>query len=73
MPVCEKEWMMTKNQTPNDAQEPRADRPVHYNKTGHQETTQLNQGHRTPMSRSDRESHIGADNQSQERRKPGKR
>lgn len=64
---------MTKNQTPHDAQETPADKAVQHNKTGHQETTQLNQGHRTPLSRSDRESHIGAGNQSQERRKPGKR
>ncbi len=40
------------------------------NKVGHQASTQLNQGHRTPDSRSDRESHVGSDNQSQSRRKP---
>lgn len=37
---------------------------------GEQDATQLNQGHRTPESRSDRESHVGSHNQSQERRHP---
>ncbi len=64
---------MAKNQAPNETQETPADKPVQHNKTGNQEATQLNQGHRTPLSRSDRESHIGAGNQSQGRRKPGKR
>lgn len=38
------------------------------NKMGEKDATQLNQGKRTPDSRSDRESHIGGDNQSQARR-----
>lgn len=38
------------------------------NKVGKQENTQLNQGKRTPQSRSDRESHVGGHNQSQTRR-----
>lgn len=38
------------------------------NKQGHQDTTQINQGRRTPLSRSDRETHIGGRNQSQSRR-----
>lgn len=38
------------------------------NKTGERNATQLNQGHRTPESRSDRESHVGGSNQSQSRR-----
>jgi hypothetical protein len=38
------------------------------NKMGEQEPTQLNQGQRTPDSRSDREAHVGGSNQSQSRR-----
>lgn len=38
------------------------------NKVGNKDTTQINQGKRTPESRSDRESHIGGSNQSQTRR-----
>jgi hypothetical protein len=37
------------------------------NKMGAQEPTQLNQGQRTPDSRSDREAHVGGSNQSQSR------
>ena len=40
------------------------------NKTGDKDATQLNQGKRTPASRSDRESHVGGSNQSQSRRGP---
>lgn len=40
------------------------------NKLGEQEPTQLNQGQRTPDSRSDREAHVGGSNQSQSRRGP---
>lgn len=40
------------------------------NKVGNQENTQLNQGKRTPSSRSDRESNVGGSNQSQTRRGP---
>lgn len=39
-----------------------------HNKTGDQHPTQKNEGRRTPTSRSDRESHIGGNNQSQSRR-----
>lgn len=56
-------------------QNPRDKQPGHTgkvandaNKQGEQDATQLNQGKRTPESRSDRESHIGGDNQSQARR-----
>lgn len=38
------------------------------NKMGEKDATQLNQGKRTPDSRTDREAHIGGDNQSQARR-----
>ncbi len=65
---------MTKNQTQPNAEEQHSGKVENdHNKVGHQETTQLNQGHRTPLSRSDRESNIGGDNQTQSRRKPGKR
>ena len=40
------------------------------NQVGNQENTQLNQGKRTPASRSDRESNVGGSNQSQTRRGP---
>lgn len=39
------------------------------NKVGAQPATQKNQGKRTPISREDRQAHLGADNQSQERRR----
>ena len=38
------------------------------NKTGEQPPTQKNEGKRTPQSRSDRETNIGGNNQSQSRR-----
>lgn len=40
------------------------------NKTGKQSPTQVNQGHRTPHSRHDREDHIGSTNQVQARKGP---
>ena len=40
------------------------------NKMGEKHATQLNQGQRTPDSRSDREAHVGGSNQSQSRRGP---
>ena len=39
------------------------------NKVGGQQPTQKNQGRRTPISRGDRQNHLGADNQSQERKR----
>ncbi len=39
------------------------------NKVGTQPPTQKNQGKRTPLSRDDRQAHLGADNQSRERRR----
>lgn len=40
------------------------------NKVGAQRPTQKNQGKRTPMSRDDRQAHLGADNQERKRRQP---
>jgi len=60
---------MTKNQNPSDKQEPHTRKVENdTNKVGEQDVTQLNQGKRTPESRSDRESHVGGSNQSQSRR-----
>lgn len=60
---------MSNHQNPRDAQEPHTGKVANdTNKMGEQEATQLNQGHRTPDSRSDRESHIGSHNQGQSRR-----
>lgn len=60
---------MSKNQSPADKQQPHTGKVANdTNKTGERDATQLNQGHRTPQSRSDRESHIGSSNQSQSRR-----
>lgn len=39
-----------------------------FNKQGEQAPTQKNEGRRTPESRTDREAHIGSDNQSNMRR-----
>jgi hypothetical protein len=62
---------MSKNQNPADKQEPHTRKVSNdTNKQGEQDTTQLNQGHRTPQSRSDRESQVGGSNQSQSRRGP---
>lgn len=41
-----------------------------HNQPGERAPTQLNQGKRTPESRSDRESHVGGSNQSQSRKGP---
>lgn len=60
---------MSKNQSPADKQEPHTGKVSNdTNKQGEQDATQLNQGHRTPQSRSDRESQVGGSNQSQSRR-----
>jgi len=60
---------MTKNLNPADKQAPHTGKVENdHNKSGEQDSTQLNQGHRTPESRSDRESHVGGGNQSQSRR-----
>jgi hypothetical protein len=60
---------MTRKQNPRDDQTPNAGKVENdTNKMGEQEPTALNQGQRTPKSRSDRESHVGGGNQSQSRR-----
>jgi hypothetical protein len=62
---------MSKNQSPADKQKPHTGKVANdANKMGEQDATQLNQGNRTPESRSDRSSHIGGHNQSQSRRSP---
>ena len=62
---------MATKQNPRDKQEPHTGKVENdTNKLGEQEPTQLNQGHRTPDSRSDREAHVGGNNQSQSRRGP---
>lgn len=62
---------MPTKQNPRDKQEPHTGKVENdTNKLGAQEPTQLNQGHRTPNSRSDREAHVGGNNQSQSRRGP---
>lgn len=60
---------MTRKQNPRDDQTPNTGKVENdTNKMGEQEPTALNQGKRTPKSRSDRESHVGGGNQSQSRR-----
>ena len=60
---------MTNKQNPRDKQEPHTGKVENdTNKLGEKDATQLNQGQRTPDSRSDREAHIGGGNQSQSRR-----
>ena len=60
---------MSNKQNPRDAQTPKTGKVENdTNKMGDKEATQLNQGQRTPDSRSDREAHIGGSNQSQSRR-----
>ncbi|MDD2925750.1 hypothetical protein [Rhodoferax sp.] len=62
---------MTTHQNPRDKQEPHTGKVDNdANKLGHQKSTQLNQGQRTPDSRNDREAHVGGANQSQSRRGP---
>jgi len=66
-----KETPMTSKQNPQDKQTPNTGKVENdTNKQGEQEPTQLNQGKRTPESRSDREAHVGGSNQSQSRRGP---
>lgn len=62
---------MGHSSNPDDKQAPHSRKVENdHNKQGEQDPTQLNQGHRTPESRSDRESHLGGSNQSQSRRGP---
>lgn len=60
---------MAHKQNPSDSQTAKAGKVENdTNKVGEQPPTVLNQGQRTPKSRSDRESHVGGGNQSQARR-----
>jgi hypothetical protein len=60
---------MTNKQNPRDKQAPHTGKVENdTNKLGDKAPTQLNQGQRTPDSRSDREAHVGGGNQSQSRR-----
>lgn len=60
---------MTHQVNPRDKQAPQSGKVDNdSNKLGKQAPTQLNQGARTPDSRSDRQAHVGGSNQSQERR-----
>ena len=62
---------MTIHQNPRDKQPPHTGKVENdTNKLGEQDPTQINQGKRTPESRSNRESHVGGSNQSQSRRGP---
>jgi hypothetical protein len=62
---------MTSHQNLRDKQVPHTGKVENdTNKMGEKEPTQLNQGQRTPDSRSDREAHVGGSNQSQSRRGP---
>ncbi len=64
-----KETPMTSKQNPRDKQAPHSGKVENdSNKMGEQAETQLNQGQRTPDSRTDREAHIGSGNQTQSRR-----
>lgn len=68
---AQKEFIMTGKSNPRDKQVPGSGKVENdTNKMGEQVPTQLNQGKRTPVSRSDRESHVGGSNQSQLRRAP---
>ncbi len=62
---------MTSHQNIRDKQSPHTGKVENdTNKMGEKKPTQLNQGQRTPDSRSDREAHVGGSNQSQSRRGP---
>ena len=59
------------NHPSNDKQAPHTGKVENdTNQVGNKDNTQINQGKRTPESRSDRESNIGGSNQSQTRRGP---
>jgi hypothetical protein len=58
-----------KNQSPADKQAPLSGKVENdFNKQGEQAPTQKNEGRRTPASRTDREAHLGSDNQTNMRR-----
>jgi hypothetical protein len=59
---------MTYRQNPRDEQAPKSGKSDNdRNKLGDAPATQLNQGHRTPDSRHDREAHVGSGNQTRSR------
>ena len=59
---------MTYRQNPRDEQTAKSGKADNdKNKLGESAATQLNQGHRTPDSRHDREAHVGSSNQTQSR------
>jgi hypothetical protein len=71
LPIYFKDANMKHHKNPPDPQTPFVGKSSNdHNKLGEQAPTQLNQGKRTPDSRSDRESHVGGGNQSQSRRGP---
>lgn len=60
---------MPSTQNPRDKQAPQSGKVANdHNKVGDQALTQKNQVERTPESRTDREAHIGSNNQTQSRR-----
>lgn len=62
---------MSSPRNPADKQAPHTGKVENdTNKSGNQAPGPLNQGRRTPDSRSDREAHVGGSNQSQSRRGP---
>ena len=62
---------MTYKEDPRDNQTPKTGKVENdTNKLGGTQPSQLNQGQRTPDSRTDREAHLGGSNQSQSRRGP---
>ena len=63
-------FMNKKTHTTSDVSEHAGKYANDVNKAGKKQTTQLNQGHRSPASRSDRDDHLGGGNQSQTRQGP---
>lgn len=60
---------MSKSQNARDKQAAQSGKVENdFNKLGEQSPTQKNEGRRTPVSRHDRESQLGGDNQSQARK-----
>jgi hypothetical protein len=63
-------FMNKKTHTNSDVSEQPGKYANDHNKAGKTPATQLNQGHRSPASRSDRDTHLGGNNQSQKRQGP---
>jgi hypothetical protein len=64
-----RQWIRQNDSNPAIQTVPGWDSANDRNKVGAQPPTQKNQGKRTPLSRDDRQAHLGADNQSRERRR----